>query len=419
MNIYVLDNVAAASGTCIRHKGEDMRKGPKASMHPLARELMLEFAASSGLLPARPDPQRYLWTDAFAVCNFLGLYRKTGEDQYRKLALDLVHQVHSTLGRHRPDDQRKGWISGLDEREGSEHPAIGGLRIGKEMNERRPGDPYDESLEWDRDGQYYHYLTKWIHALARVGLVTGDSEYTKWAMELAKTAHARFTYATSPRARKRMYWKMSIDLSYALVPSMGQHDPLDGFVTYCELQARADQSKAQRDWPSLSDEIAGMARICEGQQLTTDDPLGIGGLLVDADKMAQLIVKGSFPYAGLLPEVLDAAGSGLDYYAMRAAAGRPPADYRLAFRELGLSIGLHAARQMQELINQHPDAFDKGSSLSLQLEHLMRHSRLQTEIEGFWLEAGNRESVGWSAHRFINMVMLATSLAPDGFLSLS
>jgi hypothetical protein len=287
------------------------------------------------------------------------------------------------------------------------------------LNERKPGEPYDESLEWDRDGQYYHYLTKWMHALASVSLVTKDSMYAKWAMELAKTAHARFTYAPSPGARKRMYWKMSIDLSYALVPSMGQHDPLDGLVTCCGLQALADQSKAQTDWPSLSAEIAGMALICEGQRLITNDPLGIGGLLADACRMAQLIVKGSFPYAGLLQEVLDAARSGLDYYAMSAASRRRPADYRLAFRELGLSIGLHAVRYMQELIKQHPGAFGRGSSLSAQVEYLMRYSRLQTEIEAFWLEGRNRESDGWSAHRFINMVMLATSLAPDGFLSLS
>lgn len=388
-------------------------------MHPLASELMLEYAASSGLSPARPDPQRYLWTDAFAVCNFLGLYRETGEEQYRKLALDLVHQVHATLGQHRADDQRKGWISGLDEKKGSQHPAIGGLRIGKEMNERKPGEPSDESLEWDRDGQYYHYLTKWMHALAKAGLATGDSEFTKWAIELAKTAHASFTYAPLPGARKRMYWKMSIDLSYALVPSMGQHDPLDGLVTYCELQAQADQSETRRDWPSLSTEIADMARIGEGQPLATNDPLGIGSLLVDAYRMAQLIAKGSFPYAGLLTEVLEAARSGLDYYSMTTASWRHPADYRLAFRELGLSIGLHAAGQMQKLLNQHLGAFDESSSLSLQVDHLMRHSQLQTEIEAFWLKGRNRESDSWSAHRFINMVMLATSLAPEGFLSLS
>ena len=30
-----------------------------------------------------------------------------------------------------------------------------------------------------------------------------------------------------------MRWKVSVDLSRSLVSSMGQHDPLDGFVT-CE-----------------------------------------------------------------------------------------------------------------------------------------------------------------------------------------
>jgi hypothetical protein len=55
-------------------------------------------------------------------------------------------------------------------------------------------------------------------------------------MELAKTAHKKFTYLPNHGIRKRMYWKMSIDLNRALVHSMGQHDPLDGYVTYCEIQ---------------------------------------------------------------------------------------------------------------------------------------------------------------------------------------
>lgn len=53
----------------------------------------------------RPS-QRYLWTDAFAVCNFLGLARATGEARYSDLALQLVDQVHHVLGRHRADDRR-------------------------------------------------------------------------------------------------------------------------------------------------------------------------------------------------------------------------------------------------------------------------------------------------------------------------
>ena len=202
----------------------------------IAIELMREFAALTGLSPAGESQRRYLWTDAFAVCNFLELYRQTSDESYRNLALLLVDQVHQILGRHRGDDRRTGWISGLDEREGRLHPTIGGLRIGKKLNERSPVDPFDDQLEWDRDGQYYHYLTKWMHALNRVSAVTGDPMFRRWAIELAQTAHAGFTMVSPSGGQKRMVWKMSIDLTYPLVASMGHHDPLDGLITYRELR---------------------------------------------------------------------------------------------------------------------------------------------------------------------------------------
>jgi hypothetical protein len=88
----------------------------------LALELMLRFADRTGLTSDAP-PVRYLWTDAFAVCNFLGLGRTD-------LAQHLVDQVHHTLGRHRDDDRRSGWISGLAGHEAEAHPTAGGLRIG-------------------------------------------------------------------------------------------------------------------------------------------------------------------------------------------------------------------------------------------------------------------------------------------------
>jgi hypothetical protein len=165
--------------------------------HPTVREIMMEFARDTGLSPASSAPRRYLWTDAFAVCNFLGLYQKTKGEEFKDLAQQLVDQVHDTLGRHRKDDSRTGWISGLDEEQRRKHPTQGGLRIGKESNERGLHDPFDERLEWDRDGQYYHYLTKWMHALNRVSSVTGDLKYNTWAVELAKKAHAKFVYSSS------------------------------------------------------------------------------------------------------------------------------------------------------------------------------------------------------------------------------
>lgn len=379
-------------------------------------EIMLEFAHLTGLLSDSVPPRRYLWTDAFAVCNFLELYQQTGEQRYKQLALDLVDQVHNILGSHRDNDPRIGWISGLDEQNGKMHPTIGGLRIGKTMNERRPDEPYDEQLEWDRDGQYFHYLTKWMHALNRVSRVTEDSIYNRWAIELAKAAHARFIYVSSS-GEKRMCWKMSIDLTYPLVSSMGQHDPLDGFITYLELQATAAQDSQKSEGLDLSAEITDMANMCEGKSWATADPLGIGELLSSAYKLAQLIINEGCEQAGILSVLLDSSLIGMLSFE-RSNPFELSADYRLAFRELGLSIGLHAIGKLLRLINQTPGDFKIKHLLHERTGSLMNYISLSEMIEAYWLEPVNRKADSWTAHRDINMVMLATSLAPDGYLSL-
>ncbi|MBW2329420.1 MAG: hypothetical protein JRF30_00440 [Deltaproteobacteria bacterium] len=380
-------------------------------------EIMTEFANQTGLSPATKVPRRYLWTDAFAVCNFLELYRQTSDEKYKNLALRLVDQVHNILGRHREHDLRTGWISGLNEEEGKIHPTKGGLRIGKQMNERRPADPFDERLEWDRDGQYYHYLTKWMHALNRVTRVTGDATYNRLAIELAKTAHDRFTYVPLSGGQKRMYWKMSIDLSYPLVESMGHHDPLDGLITYCQLQATAAKDFENSTWPDLRAEINGMATICEGKSWATDDPLGLGGLLCDAFRVAQLIISENFEQTDLLEILLDFSLLGLESYT-RNNSLKLPAEYRLAFRELGLTIGLRAVDKLQTLIEENPDVFNRKQHLRTLTETLMGYAALIEVIENFWLQPTSREVSSWTEHRDINMVMLATSLSPDGYLTI-
>jgi hypothetical protein len=380
------------------------------------REIMMTFTELTGLLPERRVPLRYLWTDAFAVCNFLELHRQTGDEEYKRLALSLVEQVHHVLGRHREDDRRSGWISGLSEEEGARRPTAGGLRIGKGMTERGPKEPYDERLEWERDGQYYHYLTKWMHALYQVTRVTGDPAYNRWAIELAKTAHARFTYLPSRGGAKRMYWKMSIDLSRPLVPSMGQHDPLDGLVTYRQLQAAARRDEKSTAVQNLEPEIADMVQLCERMAWDTDDPLGIGGLLCDAYRWAQLSVDRGPEENDLLAAMLDSSLRGLGHFS-RGSLLMYPADERLAFRELGLSIGLRAVQRLQGLIEDHPKLFGKGHPVPAKIASLMRYQPLCEGIEKFWLDPGSRENETWKAHREINMVMLATSLAPDGFLA--
>jgi len=378
--------------------------------------IMERFAEETGLYPPAPSPRRYLWTDAFAVCNFLELFRRTGDGKYRDLALRLVEQVHFVLGRFSRDDPRNGWISGLEEKEAREHPTMGGLRIGKPLPERGPDEPFDERLEWERDGQYYHYLTKWMHALNRVSRVTGDITYNRWAIDLAKTAHAAFTYISPVDGRKRMYWKMSVDLSRPLVPSMGQHDPLDGYVTYCEIEMCGPSQLMQAgQYPDLTEEIRDIAGICQGMDLVTDDPLGIGGLLFDSARVAQMIRSGYMKDVGLLASLLSAAAEGLRYFSGTGLLDLS-AEFRLAFREEGLAIGLHCVERLEGWCREDTSPLGLDANLAAVVEKLSEYVPLAERIEGFWLRDENRSVPTWLEHRDINAVMLATSLGPDGFI---
>ena len=372
-----------------------------------AVQLMLQFADRTGLSSGRP-PQRYLWTDAFAVCNLVGLARATGDRKHGQLALQLVDAVHTTLGRHRPDDARKGWISGLGELAGAAHPTRGGLRIGKKLPERRPGDPFDERLEWDRDGQYLHYLTKWMHALDQVARWTGEPRYNLWARELAAAAYAGFSYRPPGSERLRLFWKMSIDLSRPLVASMGQHDAVDGLITCAQLRATATALKGGETGPSLEAELAGFAAMSEPDHWATADPLGLGGLLMDAGRVAQIRTPDGAVNDELLRSLLAAAAEGLHHPAVEEEL-RGPASHRLAFRELGLSIGLHALPLLE----------GTGSPGTRALVAALGPTRrLGPAIESFWLDPEHRRAATWAEHRNINEVMLATSLSPDGCLRL-
>jgi hypothetical protein len=49
---------------------------------------------------------------------------------------------------------------------------------------------------------------------------------------------------------------------------------------------------------------------------------------------------------------------------------------------------------------------------------LMQYLPLRDAIEAFWRDPAHQRSAAWREHEDINAVMLATSLAPDGFLEL-
>jgi hypothetical protein len=375
----------------------------------LATALLEEFAAATGVDSHRP-PRRYLWTDAFAVCGLLGLHERSGDERWLRLALRLVDQVHQVLGRHRPDDARRGWISGLSEGEGAERPTAGGLRIGKSEPERPAGEAYNPEREWNREGQYYHYLTRWMHALLRVWRVTGDPRHHRWAVELAAAAHRGFV------ANGRMHWKVSTDLSRPLVPSMGQHDPLDGRIAIEALRATAPQD-VDPD-ALLATEAAALDHLCRGASWITHDALGVGGLLVDGLRVLQLRELGRPLDPALERQVFGDAARGLRLFAY---THRPeaPADHRLAFRELGLAIGIHAAERASVHLRPEATAPTAPDHLDGEWRQAVRqHGGLAAEIQAFWARPESRRAATWTEHEDISAVMLATALVPDGYLEL-
>ena len=163
------------------------------------------------------NKSRYLWTDAFGVCNYITLYYETGNTQFLDQADALIKGVHDVLGRERNGKKRLGNST-------DDEPLKGGLRIGKE-------DPEGLVLflmAWlikmtgtrDGDGQYFHYLTKWMFALNRMSIARKNIKYNQQAIQLAKSIHPHFVTNRSS-SRPRMHWKISIDMSHPVVPSEG------------------------------------------------------------------------------------------------------------------------------------------------------------------------------------------------------
>jgi hypothetical protein len=205
---------------------------------------------------------------------------------------------------------------------------------------------------------------------------------------------------------------MSTDLSRPLVASRGQHDPLDGLLTAETLRATASRLGSKESGPELSEEVRDYSRMVERSELTTTDPLGLGELLCAACRAA-LLPPGRFE-AELLVRVLSAAREGLTEYAM----WRPleaPAGRRLAFRELGLAIGLSAVEITSRELEARTGAMAERARA--ELEMLRSFESLGETIRSFWSDPEHRKVGTWTEHRAINEVMLATSFVPDGYLT--
>jgi hypothetical protein len=152
--------------------------------------------------------------------------------------------------------------------------------------------------------------------------------------------------------------------------------------------------------------------MVDGSDLRTEDPLGLGGLLADAYRVAQLMASGAFEDGILLKRLLAAAQAGLVSYSQHGD-WQQPASRRLAFRELGLAVGLTALERLQK----DPDA--GRDELRPRVHALSSQVGFRAAIVSSWLDPEHQGVRTWSEHRDINEVMLVSSLVPDGFLVLA
>jgi hypothetical protein len=165
----------------------------------------------------------------------------------------------------------------------------------------------------------------------------------------------------------------------------------------------------------LDSEIAGITKICRGIGMATDDPLGTGGLLGDSLRVAWLITRSGGGYGGLPESILQAATHGVKSFAHSDSIRLPP-EHRLAFRELGLAIGLMGTARLLILMDENPALFRGRDHLAENVKAILAYAPLGKAIVEFWLDRRFQMADTWTDNREINMVMLATSLAPDGFL---
>jgi hypothetical protein len=156
---------------------------------------------------------------------------------------------------------------------------------------------------------------------------------------------------------------------------------------------------------------------CENGQWATADPLGIGGLLFDACRLCQLVDQRNGRELQLLEHVMQGSADGL-MIMLKTGYLKRPVEHRLAFRELGLAIGLRAVPIIAWASQNETKAFGSRPALLRLIELLLTYERLSDEIIDLWHPFADDPDKSWRAHQDINEVMLATAIAPSTFLSI-
>jgi len=246
-----------------------------------------------------PNGERYLWTDSFGVVNLLSLYKHLGDKKYLDEAKQVVDNVYSVLGRKK------------------------GLRIGQQP---------------DRDGQYFHYLAKWMFALNELGKI--EPQYHQMAVDLVRQVHPHFIIP-----KVGVYWKMREDLS-GVYPGygLGGLDFYQGYVTYRLIDEKA-----------LSSEIGDMHDLVQMnyKKFSCTQDLGLGDTLYYChffpDEHWAQTVKERCVY------MLDKMWRKEGYFA-RDAVYQPKGI--LAFGNFGVSLGLQSQKLWPERVNKLNQFFE-------------------------------------------------------------
>eukprot|EP00429_Kryptoperidinium_foliaceum_P076970 CAMPEP_0176227788 /NCGR_PEP_ID=MMETSP0121_2-20121125/22941_1 /TAXON_ID=160619 /ORGANISM="Kryptoperidinium foliaceum, Strain CCMP 1326" /LENGTH=253 /DNA_ID=CAMNT_0017567065 /DNA_START=14 /DNA_END=774 /DNA_ORIENTATION=- len=230
-----------------------------------------------------------------------------------------------------------------------------GLRIGK-VAARRVTDP-----GMTYDGQYWHYIDKWLLALARAGRA-GE------AARIAKSCFPHFFDAVGGGVR----WKLSADATAppGLLRAIPSEDALSALVVLSLLEAHREAEA-----PSLADEVAQLrACLAEFRPRVTDDALGWG-----LEAIFDTYIEGRprrRALAALAPRVL--------------RASRLPS---LPFRLYGAMIGARVAG-----------------------EEVAQASVVDGLVEAALAHEAQAEEAGYEEHSSINRVMLAMCILAPGAL---
>jgi len=171
---------------------------------------------------------------------------------------------------------------------------------------------------------------------------------------------------------------------------------------------RKTHAKASND---LTATVKSLSNLCRSRDWSTSDPLGIGDLLFDACRFAQLPQRPDDD--GLVEAIENAYDTGIRAFVASQLLIRPVSQ-RLAFRELGLAIGLKAIPIILD-----PTKHAMKSDGNFPKRSHLQYQSLADEIIRAWLHCTQSPDELWQAHEDINDVMLATALIPNRFLSVN